>query len=197
MSVVSVLLTRSAAPRSRAPTAPMLLPSRLPRCKCYTLAVAKDVWGFLSATATATATATHTHIHIITSQPHLSVVSVTLTCSASPRSRAPAAPMQQYVRLLMCKCEHWPRSWRNCTPPCHIHIPASLQRLERRVDPQCSAHVPRACIADFAAIKADYVHVLALCKLVWDSLCSPHAHKPNTMKHNDAPRPHSDSSPNK
>jgi hypothetical protein len=34
MSVVSVVLTRSAAPRSRAPAAPMLLFERLPMCKC-------------------------------------------------------------------------------------------------------------------------------------------------------------------
>jgi hypothetical protein len=44
-------------------------------------------------------------------QPHFSSVSVVLTSSAVPRSRAPAAPMLLPARLAMHKCEHWPKSW--------------------------------------------------------------------------------------
>jgi hypothetical protein len=41
----------------------------------------------------------------------------------------------------------------------HTHIPASLQRRQRRVDLQRHAQVPRACSADVVDIKAAHVQV--------------------------------------
>ncbi len=41
----------------------------------------------------------------------------------------------------------------------HIHIPASRQRRQRRVDLQRRAQVPRAFIADVFLIKATHVQV--------------------------------------
>jgi hypothetical protein len=57
-------------------------------------------------------------------QPHMSFVSVVLTCSAAPRSPAPSSPMRLPLRLPMCKCEHWPRSWG--LPPYHCNCNTPL-----------------------------------------------------------------------
>jgi hypothetical protein len=48
----------------------------------------------------------------------------------------------------------------------HIHILASLQRRQRRVDLQRHAQVPRACIADVVEMKAAHEQVSALAKVV-------------------------------
>jgi len=104
-SSVSVVLACSAAPSSRAPASRMLFLQRLPMSKCENWPRA---WGSLPATHKPHF-APHPHHNRIPS--HSSVVSVVLTCSAAPRSRAPASPMQLSPRLPMYKCEHWPRLW--------------------------------------------------------------------------------------
>jgi hypothetical protein len=113
-SVVSVVLTCSAAPRSRAPASPILLPVRLPMCKCE-----HCHGGPFSATKTSThrlIPSPHPH-----PQPHLSRVSVVLTRRAAPRSRAPTSPIPLPSRLPWCKhlCSMSARANQSRTPkPC-------------------------------------------------------------------------------
>jgi hypothetical protein len=156
-SAVSVVLTCSAAPRSRAPSSPMLLKRRLAKCKCER-ALTQDVG--LPLCLQSTHKSTHRPISRPDPdpQPHMSVFSVVLTRSAAPRSRAPAAPMLLRKRLLMCKCEH------SGAPSLqlqliNIHIEASLQLCQRRVDLQRRAQVPCACSADVVVCKAAHVRM--------------------------------------
>jgi hypothetical protein len=116
-SVVSVVLTCSAAARSPAPSSPIPLYERLPMCNCERWL---RTWGSLSATATATHVHPHQQRSTSAPQPHSSVVSVVLTCSVALRSRTPAAPMLFMSRLPMCKCEHLPRSWVSLSLT-HLH----------------------------------------------------------------------------
>jgi hypothetical protein len=125
ISSASVLLNCSAVNSSRAPASPMLFRKRLLMHSCKRNNNSIMV---LQAWQANGAIVTQTH-HLgsslkSTSQPHMSVVIVVLTCSAVPRSRAPASPMLLRSRLPICKFEHWPRSWgslclchRNCSTP--------------------------------------------------------------------------------
>jgi hypothetical protein len=102
-SVISDVLICSAAPRSRAPSSPMLLPLRLPIYEC-------EHWPRLGGLPffhrNCNAPTSSSFTFTSTSKPHSSVVSAVLTCSAAPRSRAPVAPTLLQPRLPMSKCEH-------------------------------------------------------------------------------------------
>ena len=151
-----MLLTRSAAPRSRAPASPMMLSRRLSMWKCEHWPYSQ---GFLSGALPPQLQYTHTttsiSISTSTSQPHSSIVSVVLTWSAAPRSRAPAAPILFQPRLPMKTCEHRPRSPRHKSTS--IRMSALLQLRQRRVDLQRCAQIPRACSADVVPRKAAHV----------------------------------------
>jgi hypothetical protein len=89
-SLASVLLNCSAVNSSSAPASPILFQKRLHIHNCK-----HGAWRCRQ---------NHPHHIIVHIQPHWSDFSVVLTCSAAPRSRAPASPMLLRSRLPgMCK----------------------------------------------------------------------------------------------
>jgi hypothetical protein len=167
LSIVSVVLTCSAAPRSRAPPTPIALSPRLP-CASITFSTGQGRGApSLSPQLQHTQTA---FTYTSTSQPHCSFVSVLLTCSAAPRSRAPSSPMLLKRRLAngASVSTGQGRHGRATTTATHPHRPhvhphphphSSLQRRQGHVDLQRRAKVPRSCIADVVSRKAAHVQV--------------------------------------
>jgi hypothetical protein len=101
--------------------------------------------------------------------PYLSLVSVVLTCSAAPRSRAPASPMSLFQRLPIWKCDQTAKVVRLAFRK--SNTPSPPYTTSPHLDPHAHAHP--ALLQHWPSVALSLGH----------RNCTTHSHRSITSSH--------------